>query len=76
MKLDNVRKFQRVSYIPGHADGDALHPDCEHGTVSSKNNKYVFVKFDKQLKKFGWEGTTSQSCRPEDLIQLVDIANS
>lgn len=56
----------RVRYIPNHAK-DKNHPDCELGTVSSINNKYVFVKFDKQLDKFGWGGTTSQSCKIENL---------
>jgi hypothetical protein len=27
----------------------------------------VFVKFDRQLEKFGWDGTTSQACDPKDL---------
>ena len=60
---------KRVIYIPGHAFGDKNHPDCEHGAVSSSNDKVVFVKFDRQLNKFGWNGTTSQACNPEDLIE-------
>lgn len=70
----NLSKFHaglRVKYIPGHAYGNGDHPDCEIGTVSSTNHKYVFVKFDKQLEKFGWDGTTSQSCDPSDLIIIA-----
>ena len=61
---------QRVVYIPTHADGDLNHPDAEYGTVSSTNHLYVFVKFDKQVSKFGWEGTTSQACNPHNLIPV------
>lgn len=61
---------QRVRYIPGHAGGDSSHPDCEDGAVSSANHLYVFVRFDKTVAKLGWDGTTSQSCEPDDLIKL------
>lgn len=68
MNLSEIKPGMRVAYIPGHADGDLLHPDVEHGTVSSVNHMYVFVRFDKQVSKFGWGGTTSQSCNPSDLV--------
>lgn len=67
-KLEDIRERQRVAYVPTHANGDLRHPDVERGAVSTKNNVYVFVKFDKQVAKFGWEGTTSQSCDPRDLV--------
>ncbi len=57
----------RVRYVPMHADGDITHEDCEDGTVSSVNRFCVFVKFDKNLRRLGWEGTTSQGCNPDDL---------
>ena len=57
----------RVAYVPTHAHGDMNHPDVEYGVVSSTNAKYVFVKFDRQLNRFGWEGTTSTACHPTDL---------
>ena len=60
----------RVAYIPDHAFGDMAHPDVEHGIVSSSNGKNVFVKFDKAVSRLGCEGTTSQSCCPEDLVIL------
>lgn len=60
----------RVAYIPTHALGDIDHPDVEYGIVSSFNGKYVFVKFYGALSTFGWDGATSQSCRPEDLSLL------
>lgn len=67
MSLENFRPKMCVKYVPNHAFGDKNHPDCELGIVSSVNHKYVFVKFDKQLAKFGWDGTTSQSCLVENL---------
>ena len=69
MNLSDVKANMRVVYIPTHAFGDLNHADVEHGKVSSFNQINVFVKFDKQLSKFGWEGTTSQACSPEDLVQ-------
>lgn len=70
MTLTDIKPQMRVAYVPMHAHGDMKHKDVEHGTVSSKNHLYAFVKFDKQLSKFGWDGTTSQSCDPSDLVAL------
>ena len=64
-------KGMRVAYIPLRAHGDLNHDDVEAGTISSINDKgTVFVKFDKQLLKFGWEGTTSQGCDADSLVQI------
>ena len=41
--------------------------DGDLGTISSVNDHYVFVKFDRQVNKLGWTGTTSQACDPADL---------
>lgn len=49
--------------------------DMEHGIVSSKNEKYIFVKFQKQIDKFGWDGTTSQSCNPSDLTLVPPLCD-
>jgi len=67
IKASDFIRGQRVLYIPLHADGDEKHPHCEWGTVSSTNDKYVFVKFDKQLIKLEWNGVTSQACDPSVL---------
>lgn len=68
LKLSEAKPQMRVAYVPSHA---TLNSNAvEYGTVSSTNHKFVFVKFDKQLDRFGWEGTTSQSCVPEDLISI------
>lgn len=74
----NTKQFSpraRVAYIPSHANGDVSHADVEHGFVSSlsQNGKTVFVKFDRQLEKFGWDGTTSQGCDPSDLRVLFEL---
>lgn len=47
----------KVLYVPGHANGDMLHRDCEEGTVSSIG-PLIFVKFGKSIK----------SCHPRDLV--------
>lgn len=70
MKLEDIKPQMRVAYVPRHAKGNANHPDVERGTVSSTNAIYAFVKFDKQLKEFGWDSTTSKACPPGELIPL------
>jgi hypothetical protein len=34
-----------VVYVPMHAGGDVTHRDCESGTISSWNDKFVFVSY-------------------------------
>jgi hypothetical protein len=70
MNIEDIKPKMRVAYVPGHAHDDINHPDVEYGTVSSDNGKNVFVKFDKQLSRFGWGGTTSQSCHPGNLVAV------
>lgn len=70
MKTSDFKVRQRVAYVPLHADGDVSHPDTELGFVSSVGEKNVFVKFDDQLEKLGWDGTTSQACDPNSLYIL------
>ena len=65
--VELFEKYGRVMYIPLHAYNDTTHPDCEIGFVSSITDKYVFVRFAKQLARLGWERTTSQACEPESL---------
>lgn len=63
---------ERVIYVPTHAEGDINHPDCEHGAVSSIGQiGNVFVKFDAQVKNFGWPCTTSKRCDAGDLVKEV-----
>ena len=35
----------KVTYIPNHAEGNASHPDCEGGTISSWNDSFIFVNY-------------------------------
>lgn len=69
MDLTAATYQKRVAYVPRHVE-KLPHPDVELGYVSSTNGQYIFVKFDKQLDKFGWDGTTSQCCDPETLITV------
>lgn len=63
----------RVIYIPGHAQGDRNHKDCEHGVVASRGNvDNIFVKFDKDIKNLGFEEATAKSCDAKDLIHEND----
>jgi len=38
-----------VVYVPGHANGGLLHPDCERGTVTSIRAGNVFVRYGAEL---------------------------
>ena len=67
--MNEFQPGDRVIYVPMHAHGDRKHPDCEHGRVSSINAVgNVFVRFDKQVARLGWDNTTSQSCDPLSLV--------
>lgn len=70
--MNDFKPGDRVRYIPGHAYGDHGHPDCETGCVSSvsANSGTIFVKFDKQVSRIGWDGTTAQGCDPESLVKI------
>lgn len=70
MTLEEAKEKMFVAYIPNHAAGDISHADVETGLISSKNDKFIFVKFEPQLSRFGWKGTTSQACSPENLTVL------
>lgn len=69
LTVNNFMKGDAVIYVPYHAHGDTTHQDCERGLVSSTNDKYVFVKFLPQLSRLGWEGTTSQACKVDQLVK-------
>ena len=47
-----------VTYIPGHADGKASHPDCERGVIKSWSPTAIFVTY----------GRSTQATTPSDLI--------
>lgn len=66
-KLEDFKRGDRVQYVPIHAFGDRTHPDCRRGTVSSVNHHCVFVRYDEQVARLGWDGTTSQGTLPGDL---------
>ena len=61
-KALEMLKFEKVEYTPTN----------EIGYVSSVNDRFIFVKFEKQTNLLGWEGTTAQACRHEDVKDLKD----
>lgn len=67
-KVATFKPRDRVIYVPHHANGNRNHPDCEHGRVSSVNDKYVFVRFDEQVRVLGWDQATGKACDPADLV--------
>ena len=65
-----MKENDRVRYIPYYANGDTEHRDCETGTISGVNDSFVFVKFDKQVSRLGWEETTAQACYFDNLFLI------
>lgn len=77
MEIEEAKNTGRVAYVPNHIvpeygkrENMLWHEEVERGTISSYNDKYIFVKFDKQVNVLGWNETTAQSCYPEDLVIL------
>lgn len=69
MKLEEAQPDMPVMYVkkPGTALGKN---EFERGIISSKNDTYVFVKFNSTVAKLGWNGTTAQACKAEDLVAI------
>jgi hypothetical protein len=63
----DFERHDRVAYIPNHADGNIKHPDVEYGYVTSIGTNNVFVKFDTQINKLGFDNCTAQACYPHNL---------
>jgi len=72
MRLDDFEKGMRVIYVPNHADGDANHKDCQKGVVSSKNDAWVFVKYDNLDMKMitGDEPYTANATSSDNLLPI------
>ncbi len=68
MKKVDVTVQMRVAYIPRFRD--IKYKDVEFGTVSSIGEKYIYVRFDKDIKQLGWERCCGEACFPEDLIKI------
>lgn len=68
--MTELKKYDLVKYVPGHAFGDQSHNDCELGIVSevSIGGGLVFVRFEKHIRQFGFDGATGQACSPDSLV--------
>ena len=71
MTNTDFKKGDKVRYVPNHANGDTLHPDCENGVVSTTNEKFVFVKYDNAMCTMttGDEPYTAQATKRENLVR-------
>jgi len=63
--MKNPKIDERVIYVPKHAKKNLTHSDCEHGVVSSFNDKFIFVKYIRN----GILQSTAQATSPEDLYR-------
>ena len=70
MKIEDVKVGQSVAYVPMHAKCDYSHPDIDLGVVTSKDDKSVFVRFNRNVIAAGTTNVRSQGCNPEDLISV------
>lgn len=68
--VGDFKTGDRVLYVPNHANGNTWHEDCRAGMVSSVNDRFVFVRFDENVNRLGWDGATSQACDPTNLTKL------
>lgn len=66
MSAGDFKVGDRVLYVPNHANGDAKHPDCERGIVSSTNEVNVFVRY---TQRGGDLSVNGQATSPENLIK-------
>lgn len=69
--MEDYRHGDLVRYIPNHAFGNAHHPDCQNGVVSSVTERWVFVKYDCLACTMytGDEPFTAQATKRENLIR-------
>ena len=60
---------EHVRYVPYHANGDASHPDCENGVVTSiRTHSPVDGKpLDEPIIFVRFRGDTSQGCKMDQL---------
>lgn len=72
--VEAARQMARIPGTIGHIK-EGKEPGIEIGVVSSINDEFVFVKYWPKLGLSGWEYTTSQPTRPNDLMILCDISD-
>lgn len=53
-------KYSTVTYVPGQAEGDAGHPDCEQGVLLGEKDNFARVLYCKSR--------TIQLTNPADLV--------
>lgn len=63
--MKNPEIGESVIYVPKHVNGDLNHPDCEYGTISSFNDRFIFVKYITH----GILQETAQATDPKDLYR-------
>lgn len=66
LKASDFSTGDRVLYVPGHANGNTKHKDCQEGVVSSNNGINVFVRYIRN----GVLQSTSQPTDPYDLLLI------
>lgn len=73
MTIEQIKPEMRVLYSPALEIMAGDYKCIQIGEVSSKNDQYAFVKFDKQVKRIGWNGTTAGACDPGDLAKVSSL---
>ena len=76
MKIKHVTKGEveittDPTGIPVLYVGDSKRdPKGEFGIISGRSSTGVFVRFESEIRYFGYAETTGKCCRPEDLVLL------
>lgn len=65
MTTTDFTPWDRVRFIPPHANGNPKHKDCENGLVKDRNETFVFVVF---CNRTGTPETHAKACKPQHLI--------
>ena len=66
----NLRKDKMKSYISKKLVQKVIYDDGiidRYGYISSRNDRFIFVKFTEQIHKLGWNGATAAACVPSNL---------
>jgi hypothetical protein len=67
IEASQLKVGMRVMYVGGGSDTWSFR---DKGTVSSWNDKYVFVKYDEQVHRLSMEGATAKATTRSSLVEI------
>lgn len=74
--IEELKRGTQIIYVPGHADGDINHPDCERGFVITDNGGSAFCRYFSKNTLIGNLRTIANSeLTPKDCLIIKDTYN-